>query len=320
MGVERRRPVLADITHGRNLALKRSMACEEADFDIPVVDPAELSKLGEKKTVPFSVSQMVALGEMRGTNDQWRKLVQTLSDREGTVIDVTEDILGYHDQASLTEARQVHADIEATHVCAALRGNASWPTFVRVESWLRDGIMAEQVPRHRAAALRLWSICLASVAGPEALRKVVEATTEWVTYDVKDAQCSGRGSDMIATVAWKRALLYSDWLWTGVMFAVDRASAEVLWDWRKTERACYTHAHVDCPNGLGGKEGMEEMPHQDMVPGGYSGNVWSLADVSDETGLHDDGPGQLGMDSDSESGDEGGDLIDFEVHQNRVMK
>jgi hypothetical protein len=285
------------------------MACEEEDFDIPIVDPAEIGVIGERKVIPFSVSQMVTMGEMRSVKESFEKLVQCLNDREGTIVDVTEDILGYHDQVSLTEARQIHEEIECHHVGAAVRGEASWPTLIRVESWLRDGIQMEDVPRNRAAAIRLWCLSMAVVAGPESVRKVVEATTEWVKYDLRDAQCSGGGSDMIARVAWKRAMLYSDWLWTGVMFAVDRASSDVLWDWRRTDRACYTHACARCPNGLGGKNGMDEMPHHSMMAGGYSGNDESLANVQCGCGC-----GSLnGCTLESEIEDEalGEELIDF---------
>lgn len=312
-----RRSPLDDITNGRRVALKRSMACEEADFDIPVVDPAELSHAGERKVIPFSVSQMVALGEMRGTNDQWRVLLSALRAREGTVVDIGEELLMYEDQASLKEARQGPLDgVEARHVMAAMRGVADWPTVVRVEAWLRDGIMLEQTARHRASAIRLWCLCVARVASPEAVRGVVEATTEWATYDLKDAQCSGRGSDLIANVAWKRAMLYNEWLWTGVMFAVERGSYEAFWDWRKVDKACFTHPGLECKHGLGGESGMDEMPDQSMVPGGYSGNQLTLFDAIG-------GGGKLaktGDEVESDDGEESGceELIDFETHENSM--
>lgn len=305
-----RRQALADITHGRHAALMRTMTCEETDFEVPVVDPAELSLPGEKKAIPFTVSQMVSLGEMRGTNDQWAKLVQTLGDREGTVVDITEDIMGYHDQASLTEAKQGPVMLEAPDVFAALRGQASWPTLIRVECWLRDVIQVEQIARHRVAALKLWSICIAMVGGPEALREVVGATTDFVRYDIKEAQCSGRGSDMVATVAWKRAMLYNEWLWTGVMMSVERMSRDVLWDWRKVDRSCYTHVKLDC--AVVGERELDrvEVPHPDRLAGGYSGNMKSAFDVTCGCGcgaLEDEC--LLDIDSDPE----GEEKIDFSI-------
>jgi hypothetical protein len=301
---ERRQP-LSDITEGRRAALKRSMACEEEDFDIPVVSPAEISLLGEKKVIPFSVSQMQVMGEMRSVKDHFANLVQTLSAREGTVVDVTSDILAYHDHASLTEARQGLPQIESYHVGAAVRGDADWPTVIRVECWLRDSIQAEQGSRNRMAAIRLWCLCVASFAGPESVRKVVEATIDWGTYSLKDAQCSGGGSDMVATVAWKRAMLYADWMWTVVMLHVDRSSEEALWDWRRVDKACYTHAGARCPGTMMGKMSAPDIPSSERVPGGYSGNMPSLADV---------------LDDDDESSDEedGQDLIDFEAHENSM--
>ena len=313
MGGQRRRSPLGDITHGRHAVLKRSMACEESDFDLPVVDPAELSVPGDKKPIPFTTSQMVALAEMRGANDEWRKLVQELSGREGTMVDVSEDILGYEDQASLREAREGPLRVEATHVMAALRGHASWPAFVGVECWLRDAIQVEQTTRHRVAAVKLWCLCIAKVSSPEAARWVVEATVNWAAYNVDDAQCSGKGSDMVATVAWKRAMMYKEWMWTVVMLASDRMSSEVLWDWRKFDRSCHTHAKLECVFGVGGQGGMDELPHQSMVPGGYSGNSESLAGVVDEE--------ESAEESDDESDtDVVENLIDFEIHENSMGK
>jgi hypothetical protein len=48
---------------------------------------------------------------------------------------------------------------------------------------------------------------------------------------------------------------------------------------------------------------MDEMPHQDMLPGGYSGNHSTASDVLDGTGV------------DAESEDNGEELIDFSAEQ-----
>lgn len=247
MGVQKTCTVLSDITNGRAAALKRSMTCEEADYDIPVVDPAEIHCPGEKPRIPFTQSQMLSLGEMRGTNDRWRQLVQSLGEREGTIYDVSGDIIGYEDQASLTEARvQATVDVEATMVFAALRGTASWPDTIRVECFLRDSIMVESTCRSRVAALKLWGIVVATISGPEVIRRVVEMANDWAKFKPEEAQCSDRGTDMVAHVAWRRATAYQDYLWTNVMLAVDVASADVFWDWRRVSKSCFAHSALEC--------------------------------------------------------------------------
>lgn len=294
--------------------MKRSMTCEEVEFDMPVVNPAEVRTLGEKKRILFNVSQMLSLGEMRSTNDQWHKIRRELGEREGTVVDVTESILNYDDQASLREARRGPVDVDATQVVAAMRGHAEWPDFIRVECWLRDAMVYETSAQHRAAALKLWSISVASLASPEILRAVVEGTTKWAGYDVDSAQCSGRGSDLVAQVAWKRAMLYQEWLWADVLLAVERASLEMLWDWRKVEMSCFTHPKVDCELNLDGSIQENVVRHQDDVPGGYSGNRSSLVDMTGNGG--DEGVGCDESDEEESEDDERIEqLIDFGAQQ-----
>lgn len=254
MGGER--TALEEIRQGRAHALKRSMAGEEADFEIPVVDPAEISVPGERKVIMFTTSQMMSLGEMRGTNDRWRQLVEALKSREGTIKDVSHDILENGDPVELIEARQGPLDVDVEMVFSVLRGRASWAELIRVECWLRDAVMMEQSARGRAAAVKLWAIALASYVGEEAIRQVVEKVGGWVVFKPEDEQCSGGGTDMVAQVAWRRAMSYHDYLWTAVMLAVDVASAEVLWDWRRSEHSCFTHSKLDCPDRSNASNGV----------------------------------------------------------------
>jgi|ERR1700761_795735 len=226
------------------------------DMALPVVSPAEILTLGGKvESVRFTVDQMITIGEMRTTNDSWLKILMSLRDREGTVLDVTREMLEYEDQESLRSVRHGVLDVYTSHVFCALHGTSTWPTTLSVESWLRDCLMSNDRGRSQKAALILWCIVVSRAVGEEAIRDVVRAVHEWFSFSEFDAACSRGGTECSAKIALVEARLYKEHLWVKVLSNVERASADAFWDWRRADLACHVHGCGLCPNA--GKPRME---------------------------------------------------------------
>jgi hypothetical protein len=222
------------------------------DMVLPVVNPADIltteSNVG-KGGIPFAIDQMVAMGEMRMTNDSWMKIIRSLGDREGTVYDMTADLLGYEDQEALSAVRRPESplDVKTHHVFTALTGQSTWPTTLSVEYWLREAVMTAGRPREQKAALMLWGIVVAKAVGEEAIRDVVATTASWYNFHEEDAVCSKGGSEGVAFIVSASARLYREYLWLKVLEEIEDASAQAFWDWRRVVYGCYRHGCGKCP-------------------------------------------------------------------------
>ena len=240
------RPALVEMRQGRIYPVLDVGETEEG-WDIPIVDPSTLPTVGQKpKAVPFSLDQMVTVGSMKEAHTRWAKIVQTLRDREGTVYDITGDMLSCEDQTSLTAVREGRILVYADHVFAAVRGTATWPTVLAVESWLRDALMMSEEEKIRKVAVMLWSVVTANAVGAEAIRAVVHHCEQWTGFDVRAALCGGKCTEIVSAVLKRRAYCAHDHLWTNIMLAVDRASEEAFWDWRCAPRKCWLHQEGKC--------------------------------------------------------------------------
>lgn len=244
------RPALVTMKQGAaELQASQDEAWDDG-LELPIVDPAHiLTTESRNGGVKFTIDQMVTLGEMGDINRRWIKLLQSLRDREGTLVDITADMMAYEDQAALTRVRTGPLDVRTQHVFCSLHGTASWPTVLAVECWLRDAILAAEKVIVQKAALTLWCLVVARAVGEEGTREVLQRAEVWYGFDVGAASCSRGGNDMVAAVALRQATGYKEFLWTKVMLAVDNASSECFWDWRRVENNCLVHGSKKCPPG-----------------------------------------------------------------------
>jgi hypothetical protein len=223
------------------------------DMALPVVDPANIlttESTEGKGGIPFTIDQMMAMGEMRMTNDSWMKIIMSLGDREGTVLDITADMLAYENQEALAAVRRTGhpLDVKTHHVFAALTGQSTWPTTLSVESWLRDAVINAGRPREQKAALMLWGIVVAKAVGEEAIRNVVVQTSTWYNFVEEKHTCSKGGSEGVAVVVSASAKLYKEFLWLKIVEEIEDASAQSFWDWRRVDYGCFEHGCGKCPN------------------------------------------------------------------------
>ena len=239
---EGRKP-LGSVKQGR-VWLETATEVPEEDL-LPVVDPATILRVGDP-CPPLTVQYAVCQSQARDTNDRWVQLLQSLGAREGTVLDVTGEMLAYEDYAALTRVRTGALDVRTAHLYSSLVGKAGWPTVLAVESWLRDGVAAERDNLTRLALAKLWCCVLAQAAGEEAVRSVAVKLESWWGFDVQHASCSGRSSYMIDRVSRVRALLVKESMWTEVQLALEEASNDVLWDWRRVDLSCSVHPSLEC--------------------------------------------------------------------------
>lgn len=218
------------------------------DMPIPIVNPAEILTVGSgKQAIRFNVDQMCTLAGMVDVRKRWAKLGEVLrSDREGTLFDVTANMINFEDQAALTQVRTGELDVRTEHVFMALRGVAEWPTVLSVEAWLRDAIMIAERAEVQSAAVTLWCLVVAEAVGEEGIRDVFELVGCWAEHDLVKESCSGGASEMLAAVAVKMAFVRGESLWVDVMIAVDEASVECFWDWRRVEKGCRVHPNGKC--------------------------------------------------------------------------
>jgi hypothetical protein len=245
------RPALVTMSQAPAGSLRAVDDFWDDDVQLPVVDPESILKVekGSNCELPrFNVDTMVAMSEMKMVNSVWVKLLMSLNEREGTVLDVTPTLLGYEDQEALTRVRKGVLDVKTSHVFCAVSGTSTWPTTLAVESWLRDVLVSMGRGRSQTAALKLWSIVLSRAVGEEAIRDVIRATNEWNSFDVYDASCSRGGTGGSAHIAFAEAKLYKEYLWLNVLSCVEQASADSLWDWRRSELACHVHGCGKCEN------------------------------------------------------------------------
>jgi len=189
---------------------------------------------------------MVRLAGSADVRRNWVKVLQSLRDREGTVVDVSSDILSYTNSEALKAVREGPLDVRVGHVHMVLRDTASWPVVLSVESWLRDAVTMAETREHKYSALTLWSLVVANVGGEEAIRSVAQHAEAWSRFDVAECSCSGGGNMTEARVMAKRALSKYECLWADVLLAVERASVEVFWDWRRVDAGCLRHPTGGC--------------------------------------------------------------------------
>jgi hypothetical protein len=241
------RPALVELSQGSiRPAMKEDLEVE--DMDLPVVDPADILTVGQTPyQLRFTTDMMVVLAGSADMRRNWTKLLQSLRDREGTVVDVSSDIMAYTNQEALKAVREGPLDVRAGHVHMVLRGQGVWPVVLSVESWLRDAVTVAETKEHQYAALTLWCLAVANVGGEEAIRNVLQHAEAWSRFDLGESACSGGGNMTIARVMVKRAFAKAEGLWTDVLLSIDRASSDVFWDWRRVDFGCRVHATGRCP-------------------------------------------------------------------------
>lgn len=219
---------------------------DDEGLDIPIVDPVALHRVGEKVELPLTLQFCEAVADTKFMRERWVSVLQTLTAREGTVLDITEAMMSYEGQAALTAVRTGSLKVTQYQLHSALMNSAKWPVVLAVESWLRDSVMMAEDDRARLTAAKLWCLVMVGAVGEEAVRAVALHLESWYAFDRNSASCSGRGSQMIARVAYMRSMLCADYMWTQVMLAVEQASSDALWDWRREVKRCYIHPKLDC--------------------------------------------------------------------------
>ena len=232
--------------------------CWDDDLELPIVDPSTMLTLGSKGEqggARLTTTDMNTIAEMRMYRDQWVKIISSLQDREGTLLDITADMMAYEDQDALRDVRFKPLDVRTSHMFSALSGTATWPTVLAVESWLRDCMMTTVIGRHDVNAAMLWCIVVARAVGEEGIRDVARRMNEWYSFDVKEAMCSRGGTDATATIAMNTARMYKEFLWLKVLEQVESCSVEAFWDWRRADYGCMRHGCGKCPNA--GKQRLE---------------------------------------------------------------
>lgn len=238
------RPALAEMTQPR--AAPKQFGEVDDDDVLPVVDPATLLKKGDP-CPPLTTHQANLMAEVGITNERWLKLLTSLAHREGTVFDITADMLAYEDQGMLTKVREGGMlDVRVIHLHQCVDGSATWPVVLAVEYWLREGVMMAADEVTRMAHVKLWCLVTAMAVGEEAVRGVALALEGWYTFDKYDAACSGKSNEMIAKVSMMRSRLCYEYMWSQVMLSLERASGQVFWDWRRTEQKCWVHEGLEC--------------------------------------------------------------------------
>ncbi len=196
---------------------------------------------------PLTVEMVNKLASSTELENQWLKALESLAHREGTVLDITEDVLGYSDQSELTAVREGVLDVRCSDLFLALERQATWPAVLSLESFLRDGAVAAVNTKTRLGMVKVWCVVVAMNAGEEVIRPVALALELWFGLDVRSLSCSGNGTESIAMVAGMRARAYCEYLWSCVLLAVEEQSNEAFWDWRRTGRLCHVHATARCP-------------------------------------------------------------------------
>jgi len=238
------RPALIEMKQPR--AAPSQFGVVDEDDELPIVDPATLLKKGDQCPALTS-HQVCLLSATTIVNNRWQDLLRSLADREGTILDVTADMLAYEDQTMLKKVRSGGVlDVRVPHLYQSLHGNAPWPTVLAVESWLRDGVMAAGDEESRLSHVKMWCLVVGSAVGEEAVRSVALSLEGWYAFDKHDAACSGRSNEMIAKVSYIRSRLCHEYMWTQVMLSLEKASGEVFWDWRRTEKHCFVHTKLQC--------------------------------------------------------------------------
>lgn len=239
------RTSLGPLRQGR--ASPVSSDIDELD-DIPVVNPALLTGRVNREDLPMLTVDMVKLvSSSTEFENRWANLLRSLAQREGTVFDITAEMMGYGDQAALTAIRKSKLDVRSNDLVVALADRAEWPILLMVESYLRDGAVVAVDRGTRLAFVKMWCAVVATNVGEEAIRAVALALELWFGFDVRGASCSGNGTEGIAMVSGLRCRAYHEYLWSNVLLALERQSNDVYWDWRRVSGLCHVHITGRCP-------------------------------------------------------------------------
>ena len=183
----------------------------------------------------------------RRVREEWVRLLGELRDREGTIVDVTADMMAFEDQRALSAVRDTPLEVRTNHLFLVLQGLSAWPATLSVEGWLRQAL-ASVASVERLAVLMLWGVVVAKAVGPEGIREVALAAESWKRLDMCKLGCSGRSDSVVAKAAHLQASAIEAAQWSRVLLAVDRASVECFWDWRRATMECCVHPKIDCPH------------------------------------------------------------------------